>query len=312
MPAAPPRQYKSVVPARHVIVGVGEILWDMLPAGRQLGGAPANFAYHAKALGADAAVVSRVGDDEPGREILDRLDALGLNRAHVTTDRTHPTGRVDVRLDAAGVPTYVIHAPAAWDFIPPDAALLDLAARADAVCYGSLALRAERSAATITAFVEATRGLRVFDVNLRPPFVDGAVVARLLPASNVLKLNDAELPRVADMLGIPTDAGAAAEALFERFPLRVIALTRGGAGSVLFSRDGRVADHPGFPTIVADTVGAGDAFTAALVTGLLRGHDLGAVNAAANRLAAYVCSRHGATPPIPPELRRVGSDTASP
>jgi fructokinase len=291
-----------------LIVGVGEILWDMLPGGKQLGGAPANFAYHAKALGADAAVVSRVGDDALGREILSRLDVLGLDRSHVSTDPHHATGRVDVQLDAAGVPEYVIHAPAAWDFIPldcalPGRALLDLAARADAVCFGSLALRSPRSAETISAFVEATRpGLRVFDVNLRPPFVDGGVIGRLLPTSQVLKLNDAELPRVATLLGIDGDGPAAIGALFERYPLQVVALTRGPGGSVLYARGGRVSDHPGFPTTVADTVGAGDAFTAALVTGLLRGHALDAINAAANRLAAYVCSQRGATPPIPQEF----------
>jgi fructokinase len=291
------------MPPRPLIVGIGEILWDMLPGGKQLGGAPANFAYHAKALGADAAVVSRVGDDALGREILSRLDALGLDRSHVGTDPQHATGRVDVRLDAAGVPEYVIHAPAAWDFIPLDRALLDLAARADAVCFGSLALRAERSAEAISAFVEAARrGLRVFDVNLRPPFVDGAVIGRLLPASHVLKLNDAELPRVAMLLGIDGDAAAAIGALFERYSLQVVALTRGPGGSVLYARGGRVSDHPGFPATVADTVGAGDAFTAALVTGLLRGHDLDTINAAANRLAAYVCSQPGATPPIPREF----------
>ena len=291
------------MPPPPLIVGIGEILWDMLPAGKQLGGAPANFAYHAKALGADAAVVSRVGDDAPGREILARLDALGVNRSHVSVDPRHPTGRVDVRLDAAGVPEYVIHAPAAWDFLPLDGALLDLAARADAVCYGSLALRADRSAETITAFVEAaTAGLRVFDVNLRPPFVDGEVIDSLLPLSHVLKLNDAELPQVAELLGVKGDGPAAIRTLFDRYPLRVIALTRGPAGSVLYARDGDTVDYPGLITNVVDTVGAGDAFTAALVTGLLRGDDLDAINVAANRLAAYVCSRRGATPPIPAEL----------
>src|SRR5439155_19806655 len=128
-----------------VVVGLGEVLWDMLPGGKQLGGAPANFAYHAAALGARGVVASRVGDDQPGREILARLDALGLDRSHVGTDPHHPTGRVDVRVDAQGVPEYLIHAPVAWDFIPPRPALLDLARIADAVWFGSRAQPNPRS-----------------------------------------------------------------------------------------------------------------------------------------------------------------------
>ena len=291
--------------ARPVIVGIGEVLWDMLPGGKQLGGAPANFAYHAAALGAAAAVVSRVGDDAPGREVLARLEALGVDRRHVGVDPTYPTGRVDVRVDAAGVPEYVIHEPVAWDFLAADEAVLRLAARADAVCFGTLAQRSAVSRAAVQATLSATRAcLRVFDINLRQQFFSRDLIDQMLRQCDVLKLNDAELPVVAGLLGITADEpGAAVRELIGRYALRVVALTRGGRGSLLAGADGRTSDHPGAPVAtVADTVGAGDAFTAALVTGLLAGRDLDQVNAFANRLAAYVCTRSGATPAVPQSL----------
>jgi fructokinase len=277
----------------------------MLPGGKQLGGAPANFAYQANALGAEGVVASSVGDDEPGREILGRLRSLGLDVAHVTTDLDHPTGRVDVHLDAAGVPDYVIHEGVAWDFLEVTPALLGLAARCDAVCFGALAQRSPPSRDAIRAFVGATRPacLRVFDVNLRQNHFDRATVHDGLIASDVLKLNDAELPVLAKLLGT---GGAGAEAvrnLLLKYDLRLVALTHGPHGSALYTHD-RTSDHPGSPPgKIADTVGAGDAFTAALVVGLLKGHDLDRINASANRLAGYVCSQPGATPPIPDEFR---------
>lgn len=289
-----------------LIVGVGEVLWDMLPAGKQLGGAPANFAYEAAALGARGVVFSRVGDDEPGREILRRLDSLGLERRYVAIDPRHPTGRVDVRVDAQGVPTYVIHEPVAWDFLATDGSLLDLARRAGAVCFGTLAQRSPHSRDAIRTFLRATRRecLRVFDINLRQSYYSRVVIEGSLRAADVLKLNDAELPVVTDLLGITApDAATAAREMMSRYPLRLVALTRGPHGSALFARDGAAEDHSGFPAAqLADTVGAGDAFTAALVVGLLAGRPLARINAAANRLAAYVCTRPGATPPIPAPL----------
>lgn len=291
--------------ARPIIVGIGEVLWDMLPGGRQLGGAPANFAYHAHALGAVGVVVSRVGDDEPGRDVLRRLEALGLDVAHVTTDPHHPTGRVDVRLDARGVPDYLIHEGVAWDFLRATPALLDLAARADSVCFGTLAQRSPVSRDAIRAFLRTARPqcLRVFDVNLRQSYFDRATVHDLLSESNVLKLNDAELPVLARLLGTGGEGDGAIEALLLKYDLRLVALTRGPYGSALYTPT-RTSDHPGITADkVADTVGAGDAFTAALVLGLLKGHDLDHINAFANRLASYVCSQPGATPPIPPDFR---------
>jgi fructokinase len=295
----------------RVVVGVGEVLWDLLPAGKQLGGAPANFAYHAAALGARGVVVSRVGDDALGREVLERLQHLGLDTAHVTTDPRHPTGAVEVRLDAQGVAEYVIHERVAWDYIPVTPSLLDLAARADAVCYGTLAQRSTESRQTIRHFLAATRPdrcLKVFDINLRQQYYNAALVRDLLPLSHILKLNDEEVPVVARLLRV---AGAGTDVLRQLLRdhpnLRLVALTRGGRGSVLVTKHGEEHDHGGFSADVVDTVGAGDAFTAALVTGLLQPNRprLAEINAFANRVAAFVCSQPGATPRMPPGLSRV-------
>ena len=285
---------------RPLIVGIGEILWDMLPGGRQLGGAPANFAYHAKVLGAEAHVVSRVGNDDLGREILRRLDELALNRDFVEVDRDHPTGTVEVRLDAKGVPTYVIHENVAWDWIAPTSRLLDLARRADAVCFGTLAQRTPGTAAAIGEFLSATRDscLRVFDVNFRQHYYDAGRVREALFVANVLKLNEDEVPVLQGLLPRRIEPGE----LRAAFDLHAVAITRGPRGSVLYTPAG-VDEHRGAPVeSLADTVGAGDAFTAALVTGLLKGYDARRINDFANRLAAYVCSQPGATPPVPGEL----------
>lgn len=284
-----------------VVIGLGEVLWDLLPGGKQFGGAPANFAYHAQALGAEAYVVSCVGDDELGNEILARLDGLGLSRDYIAIDREHPTGTVSVELDAHGKPTYIIHEPVAWDFIPPLPQFLGLAGSADAVCFGSLAQRSDVSRTTIREFLAATRAecLRIFDINLRQQYYNVDTIAAGLEAADVLKLNDDELPVVARLLSISAAAEEEVLAtLCRRYALRLIALTKGPHGSVLFAPDGR-AVHPGLPTQVADTVGAGDAFTAVIALGLLQGLDLDTINAQANRVACYVCSRPGATPEMP-------------
>ena len=288
-----------------LVVGVGEILWDMLPAGRQLGGAPGNFAYHAVALGAQGAIVSRVGADPLGREILQRLDDLHVDHQFVTVDEMHPTGTVEVRLDGAGVAEYVIHTGVAWDFIPCDARLLEWTAGADAVCFGTLGQRSAGSRESIAQIVAATRRpcLRVFDINLRQSYFSRELVENLLGMTDVLKLNDQEMPIVAKLLELPGGDGLAiSRQIMRRFPVALVALTRGGNGSALFGRDGQTDAHAGFPGTVVDTVGAGDAFTAALVMGLLQGHGLPRINAFANRLAAYVCSASGATPAIPQSL----------
>ena len=287
-----------------LLAGLGEILWDLLPAGKQLGGATANFAYHAHALGAEGVVVSCVGADQPGREIRAKLRRIGQSTRYVSTDPVHPTGSVDVRLDAAGKPRYVIHEHVAWDHLRLRPPLVELVRRADALCFGSLCQRSATSRATIQRLIRAAPPgcLRVFDVNLRQTFYSAALLRRLLGMSDVLKLNDEELPVIARLVGFRGSERQVMTRLISRYGIRTIALTRGSHGSQLVTAS-CTSMHPGFRVTVADTVGAGDAFTAALVIGLLRGEDLDRINDYANRVASYVCSRSGATPPMPRRLR---------
>jgi len=289
------------------ILAVGEVLWDLLPppTGKQLGGAPANFAFHARSLGARAGLITRVGADDLGREVLERFRLLGLPTETVQVDPDRPTGTVTVALAADGQPQYTIHEHVAWDRIEADPAGLAEARTADAVCFGSLAQRSEPSRRAIRALVAATpdKALRVFDVNLRPPFVDRNVVADSLELANVLKLNDHELPELASMFGLSTAVRETMTQLAGRFGLSAIALTRGAGGSLLLA-DGQWSDHPGRPTVVRDTIGAGDAFTACLVVGLLAGRPLDAINDHANAVAAFVCSQPGGTPQLPDSLKQ--------
>ena len=286
-----------------VLVGMGEILWDMLPGGKQLGGAPANFAYHAQALGGRGVVVSCVGDDELGKEILTRLEGLGLGCEYVAVDKHHPTGTVTVALDEGGKPDYTIHENVAWDFIPADSGLGELAGRTDAVCFGSLCQRLGVSRNSIRGFLAATRPdcIRVFDINLRQSYFDREIVEAMLEVATVLKLNDEELPVVADLVGLVGEETDVLSELTERYGLRMIAVTRGPRGSRLFAA-GADSNHPGFAAEIADTVGAGDAFTAAMTLGLLYGRAPDRINEYANRVASFVCSQSGATPKLPDDL----------
>ena len=283
-----------------LLIGLGEILWDLMPSGKKLGGAPANFAYHAHALGGEGVVAACIGDDELGRKILEKLDDLGLNRDYVVVDKEHPTGTVSVEVDEAGKPSYIIHENVAWDFIPALPRLMELAMRADAVCFGALAQRSDVSRRTIQSFLAATRPscLRVFDVNLRQSFYSREGIETSLQLANVFKINDEELPVVADVLALSGDETTILSALEKRYSLRMIALSRGEKGSLLFS-EGRTSSHTGYSVVVADTVGAGDSFTAALTLGILRGYDLDRINDHANRVASFVCSKAGATPELP-------------
>jgi fructokinase len=294
----------------YEILSVGEVLWDLLPNGKQLGGAPANFTYQCRSLGANARLVSRVGADDLGREILSHVRTLGLPIETLQVDPAAPTGTVEVALAADGQPHYTIREGVAWDRIAADGAALSLAARADAVCFGSLAQRGEISRRAIRTLVVAARpgALRVFDVNLRPPFVDREVVAESLDMANVLKLNDHELPELAAMVGIRGSVRETMAELARHFDLSVVALTRGHGGSLLLA-DGLWSDLPGRPVEVVDTVGAGDAFTAALVVGLLAGRTLDDINHHANEIAAFVCSRPGGTPALPGSLKYSGVAT---
>lgn len=286
------------------IVAIGEVLWDLLPSGAILGGAPANFAFHARALGAEVSLISRVGDDDLGREIQRRCKAAGLARETMQVDPVTPTGTVSVELSADGQPHYTIHEHVAWDALAADEAARAAVTKADAVCFGSLAQRSSVSRESIGVLLEATgpAALRIFDINLRQSFHSRAILEKSLQHANVLKLNDAELPVIAEMFGLKGDDRAQLAALVERWKLRAVALTRGARGALLLAPDG-FSEHPGkaLPS-VRDTIGAGDAFTAVLALGLLAQWPLGVINDRANAVAAYVCSRSGATPELPPSF----------
>jgi fructokinase len=285
---------------RHTVFGLGEVLWDILPEGKQLGGAPANFATFAGALGAQAFVVSRVGEDELGDETLCRLSQNGLETGFVSRDTEYETGKASVEVDADGVPGFVIHAPAAWDFLLADGELLEKMGKASAVCFGTLGSRNEISKRAIQKMMKAVPegALRVLDLNLRDPFYNKVIIRECLELANVLKLNDEELDMVSTFLDMEGDESNKLKTLQKRFDLKAIALTKGANGSLLLRGD-EVSEHPGIKTEVCDTIGAGDSFTAALVVGLLEGLELDVIHDRAARLASYVCSCQGATPRLP-------------
>ena len=310
------------------VVGVGEVLWDLLLTGPQLGGAPANFAYHAHALEAEARVITRVGKDDYGREIIRRFQEMGLPDATVQVDETAPTGTAKVELSGVGLAHFTIQENVAWDYVALTEAALAAARAADAICFGSLAQRSEPSRSTIQQLVAAAPAgaLRVFDINLRQQFYSRSVIEDSLRLANVLKLNDDELPILAEMFNligadtpVDTDGQFAAhtrigvsalykierqiEGLAQAFSLQVVALTRGAKGSLLW-QEGRWSDCSSRPVKVVDTVGAGDSFTAALVLGLLGRVGLDEINTLANDVARFVCSYAGATPALPIEFAK--------
>lgn len=288
---------------RPLVMGVGELLWDLLPAGRQLGGAPTNYAYHAHALGAEALVVSRVGVDPLGGEILERLDRLGLRTDGITRDASAPTGTVSVTLDTHGKPTFIIHENVAWDFLEAGPNVVDEAKRADAICFGTLAQRHPIARTAIRTLLQAVPPfvLRVFDINLRQHFWTATLIEESLQLADVLKLNDEELPVLAQLLGMGGDESSQLRRLAARFGLRAVALTKGAQGSALLVGD-RLVSRPGSKLTIADTVGAGDAYTAALTLGLLARHEPDHILECAQRVASYVCTQPGATPPMPAQL----------
>lgn len=282
----------------YTVVGLGEVLWDMLPDGKQLGGAPANFAYHAQAMGATGSVVSCVGDDEIGREILHQLEARGLDIRCVATDKQHPTGTVSVELDDLGTPTYVIHEQVAWDYLPASPGLMELAGRCSAVCFGSLAQRSSVSRETVLAFLAATPAecVRVFDINLRQSYFDAETIRDSLRLCSVLKLNDEELPVVAELLSLAGPESEVLGNLLGTYALEAVAVTRGERGSLLRTPTEAITHAGIVPSRVVDTVGAGDCFAAVLTMGLLREESLESIGNQANLLASYVCSQRGAMP----------------
>lgn len=374
----------------HLILGIGELLWDILPAGPHLGGvaidesllpacakavepgaellpsdsavgavspeealpigllgnapivpiapaglpqpprvallggAPANFSVMAGRLGNHAAILSRIGRDKLGRMAMEQLDPMPVDTSFIEVDPEHETGCVTVGF-VKGEPRYTIHEPAAWDFLPLSDEWVRLSERADAICFGSLAQRSVASRQTIQNLAAQTRAtcVRVFDVNLRPPFVSAEVLQESLELATVVKMNDEELPRVLQLLGLPAlrDGGKSlgissehglsadeqrkgATRLLAEFPsLQMVAVTRGSRGSLLATRE-EWNDHPGLPVKVADGIGAGDAFTAAMTHYMLRGAPLAKLNEAGNRWGGWVASQSGAMPALPDSVRK--------
>jgi fructokinase len=283
------------MPATEILC-VGEVVWDALPAGLFLGGAPFNVACHLAAAGLPVSLVSRVGRDHLGDEAVRRAAWYGVHTDLVQRDDTLPTGLVRVTVDAAGAPSYEIVDPAAWDAIAPTPELLRRAADARAIVFGSLAQRRETSRRTIERLGSAD-AVRVFDANLRPPHDDAEVVRASLARAAVAKLTEAELRRVAEWFRLPDESAArTAAAIAETFGCRVVCVTRGSEGAGLW-HDGRWTEHPGFEVEVRDTVGTGDAFLAVLLAGLLRGGaDDRTLLRHANLAGAYVATQAGAVP----------------
>lgn len=283
---------------RYKIVGLGELLWDMLPGGKQLGGAPANFAYITSLLGDEGLVASRLGTDELGSAAWKRLSELQLSTGYLQSDAHQPTGCVRVEVDQSGQPRFEIARPVAWDYLEWTSVWQDLARRADAVCFGSLAQRAPTSRATIRQFVHTMRSdaVRVFDVNLRQSFYSAEILADSMKLADIVKLNHDELPIIMGLFDLThVDEAASARRLIALHNLKLVCVTRGKGGSLLVSGE-RWSEHPGYEIKVSDTVGAGDAFTAGLLYQYLRGQTLREMGNTANRLGAWVSSSIGATP----------------
>lgn len=286
---------------RRRIVGIGEALWDVLPEGRKIGGAPANFAYHVSQFGFPGCAVSAVGGDEPGRELRRQFLAKGVQ--HALEEVPFPTGTVEVTLDGAGKPEYEIRRDVAWDNIPFTAELEALARQTRAVCFGSLAQRSPVSRQTIVRFLETMPGgegqYRIFDINLRQQFYTREVVVDSLHRCNILKINDEELEVVSGMFGLePATPEERCRALLETYGLRALILTCGAEGSYVFTPGGM--SYVATPRVeVADTVGAGDSFTAAFLSALLAGRSTGEAHRLAVDVSAYVCTCHGAMPCLP-------------
>lgn len=276
------------------ILSVGEVLWDALPEGLFLGGAPFNVACHLQALGKNGSFASRVGDDRLGEEALRRMPVYGVETDLVQTDPSLPTGFVRVDLDPTGEPDYEIVQPVAWDAITLTDAVQKRAEHTQALVFGSLAQRSETSRQTLRQLwlVDA---VRVFDVNLRPPHIDRDVIEDSLQAADIVKLNREELERIGGWLDLPSGEAVALEGLAATFDCTAVCLTLGKAGARLW-QEGEYARHPGYDTTVKDTVGAGDAFLAAFLAGYLDGRRGGDLLDLANRLGAYVASHSGALP----------------
>ena len=283
---------------------MGEALWDVLPEGKKIGGAPANFAYHVSQFGLPSCVVSAVGDDDLGREIIENFTAKGLKQ--LIADVPYPTGTVQVEIDQSGVPQYEIKENVAWDNIPYTERLESLAERTTAVCFGSLAQRNVVSRNTINRFLDVVsrneENLIVFDVNLRQGFYNKEILCNSMKRCNILKINDEELVTVSRMFGYPgIDLQDKCWILLGKYNLKMLILTCGINGSYVFT-PGNVSFQPTPKVEVADTVGAGDSFTAAFISSVLKGKSVLEAHSLAVRTSAFVCTEKGAMPTLPTQF----------
>lgn len=290
----------------HIIVGMGEALWDVLPEGKKIGGAPANFAYHMLQFGYDTCVVSAVGDDKLGNEILRNFDSKSL---HYQLEKVpYPTGTVQVELDEAGVPCYDIKENVAWDNIPYTSALEELAKRTCAICFGSLAQRSVVSRETINRFLDVMPDgegqYKIFDINLRQGFYTKDILCNSFRKCNILKINDEELITISRMFGYPgIDLQDKCWILLAKYNLKMLILTCGINGSYVFT-PGMVSFVETPSVKVADTVGAGDSFTAAFISAILKGKSISEAHKLAVDVSAFVCTQDGAMPLLPEEIKK--------
>lgn len=290
---------------KKLVVGMGELLFDVFPTGKKIGGAPVNFAYHVGQLGIESLAISAVGNDELGREIINILREKRIN--NIVPLVAEPTGTVQVTLDDKGVPSYEICEGVAWDNIPCNKEIVEAAKRCCAFCFGSLAQRAEQSRNAINLFLDSMESgdktLRIFDINLRQAFYSREIVEESLAKSNVLKINDEEFCIVGKMLGYDVDDfERGSRHMMEHYGLRMVILTCGEKGSYIFYADGS-SFLPTPKVKIADTVGAGDSFTAAFVASLLGGKSVEEAHRKAVEVSAYVCTQSGAMPVLPEELK---------
>lgn len=286
-----------------IVVGMGEALWDVLPEGKKIGGAPANFAYHVSQFGLPSCVVSAIGDDALGKEIIENFTSKGLDQ--LIAEVPYPTGTVQVEIDQTGIPLYDIKENVAWDNIPYTEHLDALAKRTKAVCFGSLAQRNVVSRNTINHFLDTMPkdddSLIVFDVNLRQGFYNKEILCKSMQNCNILKINDEELITVSRMFGYPgIDLQDKCWILLGKYNLKMLILTCGINGSYVFT-PGNVSFQPTPKVEVADTVGAGDSFTAAFIASILKGKSVTEAHSIAVKTSAYVCTQKGAMPILPPE-----------
>ena len=284
-----------------IIVGMGEALWDCLPEGKKIGGAPANFAYHVSQFGFNSRVVSAVGNDALGDELMEVINSKKLQTAIARVE--YPTGTVQVTLDAVGVPQYEIKEGVAWDNIPFNDSLRDLALRTRAVCFGSLAQRSVVSRTTINRFLDAMpdtgNELKIFDINLRQNFYTREVLCESMQRCNILKINDEELVTISRIFGYPgIDLQDKCWILLAKYNLKMLILTCGTNGSYVFT-PGVVSFQETPKVKVADTVGAGDSFTATFTAAILKGMPIPEAHKLAVEVSAFVCTQSGAMPTLP-------------